>query len=127
MYLQIPAHPGEEGGRLLFAHYLWNAGVIAAEAIEQGSHDDEVRSVSDTENDDEQDADDLVKWDKRFWDMRGKAVLELGAGRSTALADFEDVKSVLYPVVHLAINLVHVCTVHAQINTDYSMLMSSFP
>src|SRR5690242_17057696 len=32
--LQIPAHPDFEDGRKLFAHYLWNAAVIAAEGIE---------------------------------------------------------------------------------------------
>ncbi|KAK4945181.1 hypothetical protein LTR10_015607 [Elasticomyces elasticus] len=64
--LRIPAHPDVEEGRKLFAHYLWNAGVIAADAIECASRD----GVTDCQ----------VQWDRRHWDVRGKRLLELGAG-----------------------------------------------
>jgi EEF1A N-terminal glycine/lysine methyltransferase len=70
--LQIPQHPDVEEGRKLFAHYLWNAGVICADAIEfagteaTGEEDGSARAAD--------------RWDKRYWDMRGKRILELGAG-----------------------------------------------
>src|ERR1700761_5607300 len=37
--LRIPKHPDVEEGRKLFAHYLWNAGVICADAIEEASRE----------------------------------------------------------------------------------------
>lgn len=58
--LQIPAHPSFEAGRRLFAHYLWNAAVVAADLIENGSSNDRSN-------------------DSPF-KMTGKKVLELGAG-----------------------------------------------
>lgn len=72
--LRIPAHPDVEEGRKLFAHYLWNAGVIAADAIETASQEQQ--------RDDDPSASDLnqVLWDKKYWDVRGNRVLELGAG-----------------------------------------------
>ena len=73
IHLRIPAHPDVEEGRKLFAHYLWNAGIIAADAIENASHDHQERYSQSGES-------SLCQWDARFWDMRGKRVLELGAG-----------------------------------------------
>lgn len=67
--LEIPRHPDVEEGRKLFAHYLWNAGVVAADAIESASNDEQ----------EELDA-RKVQWNKKYWDVRGKDVLELGAG-----------------------------------------------
>jgi len=67
--LEIPRHPDVEEGRKLFAHYLWNAGLLAADAIEAASNNDQ--EVLD---------DDKVRWNKRYWDVGGKEVLELGAG-----------------------------------------------
>ena len=55
--------PGSEDGRKLFAHYLWNAGVLTAELIGGGTVDGrpmEGRGGS--------------------WSVRGERVLELGAG-----------------------------------------------
>lgn len=71
--LQIPAHPNEEQGRKLFAHYLWNAAVIAADAIEFAS---QIESSGASQAD----AESLSQWDRRYWDLRNKSVLELGAG-----------------------------------------------
>ncbi|KAI1617493.1 hypothetical protein EDD36DRAFT_3099 [Exophiala viscosa] len=65
--LRIPSHPDVEEGRKLFAHYLWNAGVIAADAIECASSQDATTHSP-------------VDWDSRYWDVRGKRLLELGAG-----------------------------------------------
>lgn len=70
--LRIPAHPDVEEGRKLFAHYLWNAGVVVADAIEVASQD-EAEPDTDKRRGGE--------WDTRYWDVRGKNVLELGAGR----------------------------------------------
>jgi len=70
--LDIPQHPDVEEGRKLFAHYLWNAGVVSADAIEVAS--------SDYETSGEVVADDKVNWNKRYWDVKGADVLELGAG-----------------------------------------------
>jgi hypothetical protein len=74
--LQIPIHPDEEDGRKLFAHYLWNAGVVAAEAIEQGSEVD--RSNANGNGGGE--IVGKARWDRRWFDVQGKSVLELGAG-----------------------------------------------
>jgi len=67
--LEIPRHPDVEEGRKLFAHYLWNAAVVAADAIESASTDEQ----------EELDA-SKVQWNKKYWDVRSKNVLELGAG-----------------------------------------------
>ncbi|EXJ80341.1 hypothetical protein A1O1_08485 [Capronia coronata CBS 617.96] len=74
--LRIPAYPGFEEGRKLFAHHLWNAGVIAADAIETASQDHDERDRLDTQDPTHV----LVQWNKKYWDVRGKRVLELGAG-----------------------------------------------
>jgi EEF1A N-terminal glycine/lysine methyltransferase len=71
--LRIPQHPDVEEGRKLFAHYLWNAGVICADAVEVASRDGGV--VGDGENEG-----NVRGWNGKYWDMRGKDVLELGAG-----------------------------------------------
>lgn len=55
------AAPESEDGRKLFAHYLWNAGLLLAEFLEAPVQ------ASDT--------------DASTWDIRGHRVLELGAGR----------------------------------------------
>lgn len=83
--LRIPTHPDVEDGRKLFAHYLWNAGVIAADAIEVASRDEGdsgMNSCTDVQDKDEEEGvrATIVDWDKRYWNVRGKAVLELGAG-----------------------------------------------
>ncbi|KIX10465.1 uncharacterized protein Z518_01548 [Rhinocladiella mackenziei CBS 650.93] len=78
MTLRIPAHPDREEDRKLFAHYLWNAGVIAADAIEAGSTSKQQNvTVSEGEHDRGR---EQGQWDRRYWDVRGKRVLELGAG-----------------------------------------------
>ena len=68
--LHIPAHPGVEDGRKLFAHYLWNAAVVAADGIESASKEDTKA----------EDGDSIITWNKRYWDVREKSVMELGAG-----------------------------------------------
>ena len=83
--LRIPVHPDEEGGRKLFAHALWNAGVVVAEAVEVASHDREgardADSGAETTEGTQNEADDgKANWDKRWWDVRNQKVLELGAG-----------------------------------------------
>lgn len=70
--LDVPQHPDVEEGRKLFAHYLWNAGVIAADAIEQASSDNQTRLPNTDE--------DKVHWNREYWDVTGADVLELGAG-----------------------------------------------
>ena len=71
--LGIPQHPDVEEGRKLFAHFLWNAGVVAADAIE----------VASTETGREREKEDgKVYWNPLYWNMRGKDILELGAGIS---------------------------------------------
>lgn len=70
LVLDIPQHPDVEEGRQLFAHYLWNAGVVAAEAIERASNDDYLYV----------DPDVFADWDRRYWDVTGSNMLELGAG-----------------------------------------------
>ena len=86
--LSIPEDPDAEEGRKLFAHYLWNAGIIGAEGVEVASAGiDEV----DTSGDDGKldggkgsgcigASQGKVIWDRRYWDMRGRTALELGAG-----------------------------------------------
>jgi hypothetical protein len=87
--LRIPAHPDVEEGRKLFAHYLWNAGVIVADAIESASasasastgHNahDSASASAEVSQDDNQDQTG-VEWNNRYWDVRGRRTLELGAG-----------------------------------------------
>lgn len=67
--LGIPRHPDVEEGRILFAHYLWNAGVVTADAIESASNDDITEFAI-----------GKVRWNKKYWDVRDKDTLELGAG-----------------------------------------------
>ncbi|KJZ71810.1 hypothetical protein HIM_08830 [Hirsutella minnesotensis 3608] len=82
--LEIPRHPDVEEGRKLFAHYLWNAGVVAADAIEAASS-----------NDRQEAKDGKVNWSER-WDVRDRDVLELGAGTAlpSLVAAFSGAKSV---------------------------------
>ena len=68
--LGIPRHPDVEEGRKLFAHHLWNAGVVAADAIE----------VASSSNAEQVAAEGKVNWHKKYWDVRNKDILELGAG-----------------------------------------------
>lgn len=70
IHLGIPQHPDVEEGRKLFAHYLWNAGVVVADAVEIASNDEPAEGPEEGK----------VEWSKKYWDMRGKDVLELGAG-----------------------------------------------
>ena len=72
--LHVPARPAEEEGRKLFAHYLWNAGVVVAEGVEGSA----MNGMGEGEGEG-QDRD----WGRReWWDVRGKSVLEVGAGMS---------------------------------------------
>jgi EEF1A N-terminal glycine/lysine methyltransferase len=63
--LRIPAHPDVEESRRLFAHHLWNASIIATDLIE---------TASSTTTDDAQNS------KPNPFNMRGKTLLELGAG-----------------------------------------------
>lgn len=81
--LRIPAHPDFEEGRRLFAHYLWNSGVIVADAIESASapashnvRDSASAEVSRHTNQGQTDD----EWNSRYWDVRGRRTLDLGAG-----------------------------------------------
>ena len=77
--LRVPVHPDEEQGRKLFAHYLWNAGVVAADALEVASLD--YGRHTDTPGLPTEDNERVLgEWDKRYWDVRGKHVFEIGAG-----------------------------------------------
>lgn len=76
--LCIPAHPDEEDGRKLFAHYLWNAAVLAADGVESASA--EVENLGENIEGIDAAQEGKVTWDQRYWDLRGKKVLELGAG-----------------------------------------------
>jgi nicotinamide N-methyltransferase len=58
--LRIPAHPDVEERRGLFAHYLWNASVVAADLIETASSTSEASASP--------------------FNVRNKTLLELGAG-----------------------------------------------
>ena len=75
--LQIPAHPDVEEGRKLFAHYLWNASLVVAEGIECAS----VGVGVDGDRNGQIDGRRRGDWNSR-WNVRGKKVLELGAGMS---------------------------------------------
>lgn len=57
------ANPDSEDGRKLFAHYLWNAGVLMAELIGGGTVDGRA-----------------MEGRGGSWSVRGERVLELGAG-----------------------------------------------
>ncbi|EXJ72066.1 uncharacterized protein A1O5_04569 [Cladophialophora psammophila CBS 110553] len=84
--LRIPQYPHVEEGRRLFAHYLWNAAVIAADGLETASSDEGLGSHSDGHG-----AQEALEWEKRYWDVRGKRILELGAG--TALPSIISARS----------------------------------
>lgn len=87
--LRIPAHPDVEEGRRLFARYLWNAGVIVADAIESASasasaststgHNGHDSASAEVWQDDNRDQTG-VEWNNRYWDVRDRRTLELGAG-----------------------------------------------
>jgi hypothetical protein len=79
--LRIPAHPDVEEGRNLFAHYLWNASLVAADGIERASVAAE-SGVSGNSNGHGGGGGGGEQWNPRWWNMRGKRVLELGAGMS---------------------------------------------
>lgn len=78
--LKVPVHPDEEQGRKLFAHYLWNAGVVAADAIEVASSDEGRSGDGGVEDAAGADGGNEGRWDPRYWDVRGQRVLEIGAG-----------------------------------------------
>ena len=73
----MPAHPDEEEGQSLFAHYLWNASVVVAEGVE--------RVAAMREKGEGGEGGHLWwSWGRgAYWDVRGKSVLEVGAGTST--------------------------------------------
>ncbi|KIW47065.1 uncharacterized protein PV06_02675 [Exophiala oligosperma] len=97
--LRIPEHPDAEEGRRLFAYNLWNGGVVAADAIEVASANDDGgggshpqpqaldRATSREEND---------NWNPRYWSVKGKSTLELGAGAAlpSIIAALSGAKSV---------------------------------
>lgn len=74
--LHIPAHPDVEEERKLFAHYLWNASLVAAEGIEMAS----VAVAAGLSKDGNGTSGEGEQWNPRWWNVRGKRVLELGAG-----------------------------------------------
>ncbi|KIW27062.1 uncharacterized protein PV07_06841 [Cladophialophora immunda] len=79
--LRVPPHPDIEEGRKLFAHYLWHAAVIAAEGLERASSDAEIgERAPQGQSDGDEERKMTGNWPKRYWDVRGKKVLELGAG-----------------------------------------------
>ncbi|EXJ62742.1 hypothetical protein A1O7_03180 [Cladophialophora yegresii CBS 114405] len=86
LQLHIPQHPDAEEGRKLFAHYLWNAGVICADALEEASQDQDGGNerphglYSSPKLEPGQERPASASWDKRYWDVRGQTVMELGAG-----------------------------------------------
>ena len=67
--IHVPVHPDLDEKRRLFAHYLWNAGVLVADTIERASH----RGHRVIENESEASNSDC-------WNVCGERVLELGAG-----------------------------------------------
>ena len=72
--LSVPARPDEEEGQRLFAHYLWNAGVVVAEGVERVAAMREKGEGGHL----------WWSWGRgAYWDVRGKSVLEVGAGTST--------------------------------------------
>lgn len=74
--IQIPQYPNVEEGKRLFAHALWIAGVVCADAVERASNDgSRDGQVVRTEQEERE-----WEWDRRYWDVRGRRVLELGAG-----------------------------------------------
>ena len=77
--LRIPKHSDVEEGRKLFAHHLWNPGVICADALEEASIEDDTRPNG-VQEECGAEARQRVEWDRRYWDVRGRRVLELGAG-----------------------------------------------
>ncbi|KAK7547018.1 hypothetical protein JOL62DRAFT_493825 [Phyllosticta paracitricarpa] len=110
------ADPTSEDGRRMFAHYLWNAGVLMAELVAgRGRRGAEERL--------EKDggawvsfrlADDKAWWvgceEERMWSVMGHTVLELGAGVGlagimSALAGAEKVVISDYPAPEILHNL----------------------
>ncbi len=67
--IYLPLHPDQDARRQPFAHYLWNAGVLLADMIEQASYRDG-NAMECGSPDPKQD----------FWNVRGESVLEIGAG-----------------------------------------------
>lgn len=69
---------GGEGGTGLFAHYVWNAGVLAAEMIMglDGDGEEGAREMC------------QKRW-RRKWKVEGEDVLELGAGEFFLLVGFD--------------------------------------
>lgn len=65
--LRVPEYASGEQGRKLFAHYLWNAGVVVSAFIEEDCSLEGEGDVS--------------KSRSGLWRVKGKTVLELGAGR----------------------------------------------
>lgn len=68
--VHLPEHPNVGSGRELFAHYLWNAGVLVADKIEEASNHNEKLLKNPPPNS-----------THGLWNVRGERVLELGAGR----------------------------------------------
>lgn len=66
-----------EDGRQLFAHFLWSAGMVVAEGVENASHQA-------TENDSA-----AQKEAREIWSVDGETVMELGAGKFSERHDMK--------------------------------------
>ncbi|KAG4432434.1 hypothetical protein IFR05_012092 [Cadophora sp. M221] len=89
------ADPQGEDSRKLFSHFLWNAGVQLAEFIEEG------RSILGADGE---------AADTEAWSVKGKRVLELGAGTGLAgvMAGLEGAERVIisdYPAQEVLKNI----------------------
>ncbi|KAI9812131.1 MAG: hypothetical protein M1827_004797 [Pycnora praestabilis] len=110
------ADPRGEGERLLFAHYLWNAGVLMAELMaeaEQEAGREEWEGREDREDGGKEEGVDAGREmesgeevdggrERKRWSVRGEKVLELGAGSGlagivSALAGANEVVITDYP------------------------------
>lgn len=67
--IHLPQHPSHDDAQRLFAHFLWNAGVLLADNIEEASNHNERLLEYSSSN---------AKYE--YWDVRSERVLELGAG-----------------------------------------------
>jgi predicted nicotinamide N-methyase len=70
-----------EESRRLFAHYLWGAAVVVADAVEEADGHSQRRGLGRDGVEDNENA--SRRWRRRkFWSVAGQRVLEFGAGES---------------------------------------------